>query len=238
MGRAYNVRKASIQKKGAVKGKLFSIYAKEIYVAAKNNSDPEVNDRLKRLIERAKKDQVPSDIIKRAIEKARGAGDEDYEEVTYEGFGPGASTFIINCLTDNLNRTVSFVRAAFNKVNKTLGVTNSVAYNYDFLGIISFIHSNEEEILDYLLSMGFDIIDIESEGKEITITMNPSIIDNVKEALENLISNLDYTYDEVGMFAKEEIILNEEDQETFDKLLNLLNEIEDVNHVYHNVKLD
>jgi len=238
MGRAYSVRKASIEKNGAVKAKLYSICAKEVYIAAKAGVDTDTNDRLRRLIEKAKKDQIPSDIIKRAIDKAKGNNGEDYEEVTYEGFGPGASTFIIECLTDNVNRTVSYVRAAFNKVHKSLGVKGSVAYNYDYLGIISFIYQNEEEVLEHLLNEGIDIIDIEKDGNEITITSEPSLIYDVKKSLEKLINNIEYTYDEIGMFAKEEIVLSEEEKETFEKLFNLLNEIEDVNNIYHNVKLD
>ena len=132
MGRAYEVRKASIQKTGAAKAKLYSTYAKEIYLAAKKGiPDVDSNVLLKRIVDKAKKEQVPNDIIHRAIEKAKGAGGEDYETVIYEGFGPGASTLIIKTLTDNVNRTVGFVRAAFNKVHKSLGVTNSVSYNYD-----------------------------------------------------------------------------------------------------------
>ena len=133
MGRAYEVRKASIQKTGAAKAKLYTNYAKEIYLVAKKGTpDLDSNVSLKRLVEKAKKEQVPSDIINRAIEKAKGTGGEDYEVIYYEGFGPGASTLIIRTLTDNVNRTVGMVRAAFNKVNKSLGVTNSVSYNYDY----------------------------------------------------------------------------------------------------------
>ena len=151
MGRAYEVRKASIMKTGAAKAKLYSNFAKEIYLAAKKGvPEIESNIALKRLVEKAKKNQVPSDIINRAIEKAKGVGGEDYQEVTYEGFGPGSSTLIIKCLTDNVNRTVGEVRAAFNKVNKSLGVTNSVSYNYDYVGVLSFISQNSEELFQYL----------------------------------------------------------------------------------------
>ena len=138
MGRAYEVRKASIQKTGAMKAKLYSTFAKEIYLAAKGNPELESNVNLKRVVDKAKKQQVPSDIINRAIDKAKGLGGEDYKEVVYEGFGPGASTLIVNTLTDNVNRTVAFVREAFNKAHKSLGVTNSVSYNYDHLAIVSF----------------------------------------------------------------------------------------------------
>jgi len=238
MGRAYEVRKASIQKTGAAKAKLYSTFAKEIYLVAKGNPDVDSNINLKRIIEKAKKNQVPSDIINRAIDKAKGSGGEDYNEVTYEGFGPGASTLIIKTLTDNVNRTVGFVRAAFNKVNKSLGVTNSVSYNYDYLGVIGFKYDNEEEIFERILDAGIEIIDLESDNGEIIITCNPTDIHAVKDALESFIENIDYTVDEVGMYAKDKISLEGEDKEIFLKLYNMLEEIEDVTNIYHNVELD
>lgn len=239
MGRAYEVRKASIQKNGAVKAKLYSNYAKEIYLAAKKGSpDLEANVNLKRIVEKAKKEQVPSDIIKRAIDKAKGAGTEDYTEVIYEGFGPGASTFIIKTLTDNVNRTVGFVRAAFNKVNKSLGVTNSVSYNYDYLAIVSFKSNKGEEIFESLLNEGIELIDFEDDNELITITANPTDIHKIKDVLEKLIPNIDYEYDEVGMYPKEEIALTGEDKEVFDKLYNMLDDIDDVTAIYTNVKMD
>lgn len=239
MGRAYEVRKASIQKNGAIKAKLYSNYAKEIYLAAKKGvPELESNVNLKHLVEKAKKEQVPMDIIKRAIDKAKGAGGEDYTEVIYEGFGPGASTFIIKTLTDNVNRTVGEIRAAFNKVHKSLGVTNSVSYNYDYLAIISFKSNEEEKIFEELLNAGIEIIDLESNDGEITITANPKDINKVKEELEKIIPGIEYTYDEVGMFAKEEVTLTGEDKEIYDKLYNLLDAIDDVSAIYTNVKLD
>ena len=239
MGRAYEVRKASIQKNGAVKAKLYSNYAKEIYLAAKKRvPELESNVNHKHLVEKAKKEQVPMDIIKRAIDKAKGAGGEDYTEVIYEGFGPGASTFIIKTLTDNVNRTVGEIRAAFNKVHKSLGVTNSVSYNYDYLAIISFKSNEEEKIFEELLNAGIEIIDLESNDGEITITANPKDINKVKEELEKIIPGIEYTYDEVGMFAKEEVTLTGEDKEVYDKLYGLLDAIDDVSAIYTNVKLD
>ncbi len=178
------------------------------------------------------------DIIKRAIDKAKGAGGEDYTEVIYEGFGPGASTFIIKTLTDNVNRTVGEIRAAFNKVHKSLGVTNSVSYNYDYLAIISFKSNEEEKIFEELLNAGIEIIDLESNDGEITITANPKDINKVKEELEKIIPGIEYTYDEVGMFAKEEVTLTGEDKEVYDKLYGLLDAIDDVSAIYTNVKLD
>lgn len=236
MGRAYEVRKASIQKTGAAKGKVYTTFAKEIYLAAKKgSSNPEANITLKRLIDKAKKNQVPSDIITRAIDKAKGVGQDEYHEVVYEGFGPGASTLIIKCLTDNVNRTVGMVRAAFNKVNKSLGVTNSVSYNYEHLGVISFKYDDEEKVLDLLLNAGIEVIDIESEDGYITISLNPSDMNLAKDELEKEIANIDYEIDEVGMYAKDKITLEGEEKEIFDRLYNMLEDIEDVSQIYTNV---
>ena len=236
MGRAYEVRKASIQKTGAAKGKVYTTFAKEIYLAAKKgSSNPEANVSLKRLIDKAKKNQVPTDIITRAIDKAKGVGQDEYHEVVYEGFGPGASTLIIKCLTDNVNRTVGMVRAAFNKVNKSLGVTNSVSYNYDHLGIISFKYENDDEILEALLNAGIEVVDIEKEDGYVTVSLNPSDMNSAKDEIEKLVPNVDYEIDEVGMYAKDKITLEGEDKEIFDRLYNILEDIEDVSQIYTNV---
>ena len=185
MGRAYEVRKASIQKTGAIKAKTYSTFAKEIYLAAKKGvPEIESNIFLKRIVEKAKKAQVPSDIINRAIEKAKGVGGEDYHEVIYEGFGPGASTLIIKTLTDNVNRTVGNVRAAFNKVHKSLGVTNSVSYNYDYLAMISFKTEKEEEIFESLLEAGIEPIEFENIEGELTISVHPNAIDSAPATAE------------------------------------------------------
>ncbi len=236
MGRAYEVRKASIQKTGAMKAKLYSTYAKEIYLAAKKGSpELESNIFLKRMVDKARKEQVPSDIINRAIEKAKGVGGEDYHEVIYEGFGPGASTLIIKTLTDNVNRTVGMVRAAFNKVNKSLGVNNSVSYNYDYLAIIAFKTNQEEEIFDKLLEEGIEPVEFESEDNELTISVIPNDINKTKDVIEGIIPNVEYEIDEVGMYPKNKVDLNDEDLELFDRLYKLLDEIDDVTEIYHNV---
>lgn len=237
MGRAYEVRKASIQKTGAIKAKTYSTFAKEIYLAAKKGvPEIEANVILKRMVEKAKKAQVPSDIINRAIEKAKGVGGEDYHEVVYEGFGPGASTLIIKTLTDNVNRTVGMVRAAFNKVNKSLGVTNSVSYNYDYLAIISFKTDKEETIFEELLNAGIEPVEFETNDGELTISTHPNDMNNTKDIIENILGSVEYELDEIGMYAKDEVELNAEDLEIFDKLYKMLDEIEDVTEIYHNVK--
>lgn len=237
MGRAYEVRKASIQKTGAAKAKLYSTFAKEIYLAAKGNPELDTNINLKRVVEKAKRQQVPSDIINRAIDKAKGASNDDYQELSYEGFGPGSSTLIVKCLTDNVNRTVSFVREAFNKCHKSLGVTNSVSYNYDYEAVIGFKCEDSDPIFESILNEGIEIIDFESEDGEVVITAKPSDASKVKDILEKEIKDIEYTIDEIGWYAKENVTLEGEDLEVFVRLLSLLEDIEDVTNVYHNVNL-
>ena len=239
MGRAYEVRKESIQKTCAIQAKTYSTFAKEIYLAAKKGvPEIESNIFLKRIVEKAKKAQVPSDIINRAIDKAKGVGGEDYHEVIYEGFGPGASTLIIKTLTDNVNRTVGIIRAAFNKVHKSLGVTNSVAYNYDYLAVLAFKTDKEEEIFDSLLLAGIEPIEFESVDNELTISVHPNDINNTKDCIEKIEPNIEYEIDEIGMYPKNKVDLNKEDLETFNKLYKMLDEIEDVTDIYHNVNID
>jgi YebC/PmpR family DNA-binding regulatory protein len=239
MGRAYAVREAKIKKTGAAKGKLYTNYAKEIYLVAKRGvPEIEANSALKHLVEKAKKDQVPADIINRALDKAKGAGKDEYEEIIYEGFGPGASTFMIKTLTDNVNRTVGEVRAAFNKMNKSLGVSNSVSYNYDNLTVISFKSDKEEEILMALLDAAIEPVEFENEDGYINISVQYKDGLKTKEIVESIIPDVDFEVDESGWYAKDLVTLEGEDLDTFNKLYGLLDEIEDVTDVYHNVKLE
>lgn len=239
MGRAFEVRKASIQKNGAARGKIYTTFAKEIYLACKRGvPEIEANVELKRIVNRAKKQQVPNDIIDRAIAKAKGAGQEDYKEVVYEGFGPGASTLIIKTLTDNVNRTVGEVRAAFNKVHKSLGVTNSVTYNYNHLAIIGLKSELESELFEAILDAGIEIHDLENEDGMLIVTADAKDASRVKDVIENLIPGIEFEIDEIGMYPKEKITLAGEDAEVFDKLYKMLDEIDDVTEIYTNVDID
>jgi len=238
MGRAYEVRKAAIQKNGAAKAKIYSNFAKEIYIAAKNGGTSiEANDKLKQLVEKAKRSQVPSDIINRAIDKVNSGVDENYQSLRYEGFGPGASNLIVDCLTDNVNRTVGMVRPAFTKCNGKLGVENSVSHFYENLAIFAVKGYTEEEMLDLLMEQGVDIKDIESDGDTIVITGDAKEYNNIKKALLAINPNMDIELDEVSMVSLDKVKLEGEDLEMFNKLLNMLDEIEDVQNVYHNVEL-
>ena len=238
MGRAYEVRKASIQKTGAAKGKIYSMYAKEIYQAAKNGgTEVDSNPSLKRLIDKAKKEQVPNDIIKRAIDKVGSGADESYSEVIYEIFGPAGSNALAVCLTDNVNRSVSSVRAVINKCHVKLGAQGSVSYMYDHLCVVSFKGLSDEETLELLLEDGIDVVDIESDNGETIIYGNPNDLYKIKESILKKLPNTEFEMDEIAYLPKEKISLSGEDLDTFKKMLDLFEEVEDVQTVYHNVEL-
>ncbi len=238
MGRAYEVRKASIQKTGAAKAKLYSMYAREIYQAAKNGgTELEGNPSLKRLVEKAKKDQVPNDIVNRAIDKVNSGIDETYTLANYEIFGPSGSTAIVACLTDNVNRSVSSIRAVINKCHVKMGAQGSVSYMYDHLCIVSFKGMTEEDALDAIVEAGLDINDIETDNEEVIVYGAPNDLNKIKEALLAKSPKLEFDLDEITMLPKEKVTLEGEDKETFEKMLNMLDEVEDVQTVYHNVEL-
>ena len=237
MGRAYEVRKASIQKTGAARGKIYSMYAKEIYQAAKNGGTSlESNSALKRLVERAKKEQVPSDIIKRAIDKVNSGVDENYIKNTYELFGPAGSTLIVECLTDNVNRSVSELRAVVNKCHVKMGNIGSVSYNYDNLCIVGFKGLSIDDTINALIENDVDIKDIE-EDDGIIIYGDPQDLFKIKESITKVLPNVTFDMDEITMLAKEKVELTGEDLDLFNKIYKMLDDIEDVANIYHNVNL-
>ncbi|MDD3392532.1 MAG: YebC/PmpR family DNA-binding transcriptional regulator [Bacilli bacterium] len=238
MGRAYEVRKASIQKTGAIKAKLYSMYAKEIYQTAKNGGvNVDANHALKRLIEKAKKDQVPSDIIKRAIDKVNSGASENYDDVRYELFGPGGSTLIVDCLTDNVNRTLSYIRAVLNKTNGKMGVSGSTSYMYDNLSIIGFKGIGEEAVLDLMIENDVEIDDVQSTDDNLIIYAKPSDLFKIKETISSYKGDIEFDIDEIVMIPKDKVTLSGDDLEDFNKMLNMLEEIEDIQNIYHNVSL-
>ncbi|MDD2392103.1 MAG: YebC/PmpR family DNA-binding transcriptional regulator [Bacilli bacterium] len=237
MGRFPSIA-ASKQKTGAAKAKLYSMYAKEIYQAAKTGgTELNSNLTLKRIVEKAKSEQIPSDIIKRAIDKVNSGVDESYMQVSYELFGPSGSNLIVECLTDNVNRSISSVRAALNKTGIKMGAQGSVSYMYDNLCIVSFKGNNEEEVLNALIEDNIEIEDLEFEEDTITIYGNPQELYRIKETISNLIKNVEFEVDEISFLPKDTVTLIGEDLEDFQKMINLLDEIDDVQKIYHNVKL-
>ena len=236
MGRFPSIA-ADKQKTGAARGKLYAMYSKEIYNAAKKSTDLDANPTLKRLVEKAKKEQVPSDIINRAIDKVTSGVDESYESLRYEGFGPGASTLLIDCLTDNVNRAVADVRAAFSKAHCKLGASGSVSYMYDNLCIVRFKGLTEDETLEALLNALVDA-EIENDNGTITLYGNPQDLFKIKNAILDYKKDITFEVEEITTLPKEKIKLVGEELEIFKKLLKLLDDANDVQNVYHNVELD
>lgn len=239
MGRAFEVRKAAMAKTAAKKTKIYSRFGKEIYIAAKSGvPNPDMNLTLKHVIEKAKKAQVPADIIKRAIEKASSGASEAYTSVRYEGFGPGASTLIVDCLTDNVNRTVGEVRNCFTKTKNKLGVSGSVAFMYNCNSVVSFKGVDEEEALEILINADINA-DIESEDDAITIYGNPTDLYKIKTAFEEAKPGIEFDIEEITMIPMNYVKLEtEEDKANFNRLLEMLNDLDDVQEIYHNVELD
>lgn len=238
MGRAHEVRAAAMAKTAAIKSKLYSRYGKELYIAAKNGvPDPEMNLALKQKIKEAKANQVPADVINRAIEKAKGGSTENYDSLRYEGFGPGASTIIVDCLTDNVNRTVAAMNSCFNKSHSKMGVKGSVSFNYDNFGVLSFENENEEEVLDLLLSKDVNVADVKVEDGLMTVYTDPSDFHAAQEALEEAYPGVEFETLGLKMIPQEYVTIdNPEDQELWNRLLTLLNDVEDVQEIFHNVK--
>lgn len=237
MGRFPNIAAAKA-KTGAARGKLYGMYAKEIYLAAKNGgTTPEGNPSLKRLIEKAKKEQVPSDVIKRAIDKVTNGVGENYEVLTYEIFGPSGSTMLVECLTDNVNRSVSEVRAVINKSHLKMGAMGSVAYMYDNLSVVGFKGLTLDEAMEALITADIPFIDIENDNDMVIIYGNPNDINKIKDAITNYKNDITFDIDEVTNLPKDKVKLEGEDLELFQRALNLFDEVDDVANVYHNVEL-
>ena len=237
MGRFPNIAAAKA-KTGAARGKLYGMYAKEIYLAAKNGgTTPEGNPSLKRLIEKAKKEQVPSDVIKRAIDKVTNGVGENYEVLTYEIFGPSGSTMLVECLTDNVNRSVSEVRAVINKSHLKMGAMGSVAYMYDNLSVVGFKGLTLDEAMEALITAEVPFIDIENDNDMVIIYGNPNDINKIKDAITNYKNDITFDIDEVTNLPKDKVKLEGEDLELFQRALNLFDEVDDVANVYHNVEL-
>lgn len=240
MGRAHEVRAASMAKTAAAKSKLNAKYGRAIFVAAKSGvPDPDLNQTLKKEIEKARKEQVSADVIKRAIEKAKGNSTESYDPVRYEGFGPNNSMFIVECLTDNTNRTYTAIRTAFSKCGFNLGVTGSVVHMFNYQAVFSFEGKNDEETLELLLNNDCDVTDIAYEDGLTTIYAPTSEYSKIKEALTKEMPDVQLIEDTVSWIPQNYTHFSEErDLTHLQRLLDTLDELDDVQEVYHNVIKD
>lgn len=239
MGRAYQNRKESMAKTSDAKAKVYSKFSREIYVTAKSGGvEPESNLALQGLIERAKKAQVPAHVIDKALDKAKGGGGEDFAIARYEGYGPGNSMVIIECLTDNPNRTFGDVRSCFTKTKTKIGTQGSVSHMFDHAAILVFAGEDEEAVLEALLMADVDVSDIENEDGKISVFVPHTEYDKAKTALVDAFGAIDFEVDEIQFLPHmTKPIENEEDRELFEKFLEMLEDLDDVQNVYYDVEL-
>jgi len=238
MGRKWNNIKEKKASKDANTSKVYAKFGVEIYVAAKKGEpDPESNRALKVVLERAKTYNVPKAIIDRALEKAKGSADENYEELRYEGFGPNGSMIIVDALTNNVNRTAPAVRAAFSKNGGNMGVSGSVAYMFDATAIIGLEGKTVDEVIEVMLEADVDVRDVLQEDEAVIVYAEPDQFHAVQEALKN--AGVDeFTVAELTMLPQTYVTLPEDGQAQFEKLIDALEDLEDVQQVYHNVEFE
>jgi len=238
MGRAYQNRKESMAKTSDANAKLYSKYSREIYVCAKSGGvEPDGNLALRSLMDRAKKDQVPSHVIEKAIDKAKGGGGEDFSRARYEGFGPGNCMVIVDCLTDNPNRTFGDVRNCFNKTKSKIGNSGSVAHMFDHSAIFVFKGDDEEATLEALMMADVDVSDIECEDGNITVFAPHTEYAKAKNALTEAFGEIDFEVDEIQFVPQTMTPVAGDDVAMFDKFMDMLNDLDDVQNVYHNAEL-
>lgn len=237
MGRAYQNRKVSMAKTSDAKAKVYSKYGREIYVCAKSGGvDPSGNLALRGLIDRAKKDQVPSHVIDKALDKAKGGGGEDFSPARYEGFGPGGCMVIVDCLTDNPNRTFGDVRQCFTKTKCKIGTQGVVSHMFDHAAILAFKNNDEDAVLEALLTADVDVSDIENDDGQITVFAPQADYFKAKQALIDCLGEIDFEVDEIQFVPKSVTAISGDDLVMFDKFLDMLNDLDDVQNIYHDAE--
>ena len=228
------------RKKGLIdaeRGKIFQKIAKEIQVAAKGtNGDPDMNPGLRMVIEKARSNNMPKDNIQKAIDKAIGAGNDiNFESIRYEGYAPHGIAVMIDCLTDNKNRTAMLVRSTLTKRGGNLGTDGSVSYLFKRLGVIEINHELDfDKVME--IALNSDANDcIDNNDSYVIYTEPDKFLDVKKSFEENGIT--EFITSEVTYVADNKISLNDEDTEKVMNLIEALEEIDDVNNVYHNLDI-
>ncbi len=221
----------------AKRGKLFTKLIREVTIAAKlGGGDPDANPRLRAAIDSAKSQSMPKDTIERAVK--RGAGDDDsgnLEEIRYEGYGPGGVAVMVDCMTDNKNRTVAEVRHAFSKYGGNLGTDGSVSYIFNKVGLISYAAGTDEDVLmEAAIEAGAEDI-ISNEDGSVDVITNPDELVDVKEALVE--ANHKPENAEVTMQATTSSELEQKGAESMLRLLDVLEDLDDVQKVYSNAEI-
>ena len=225
------------EKNDAAKGKIFTIIGREIAVAVKEGGpDPANNYKLAQIIAKAKSNNMPNDTIERGIKKASGEGSNvNYEYCTYEGYGPSGTAIIVKCLTDNKNRTASNVRNAFTKGNGSIGTQGCVSYMFDERGQILIDKEECDMDADELMMLALDAgaEDFNEEDDSFEVLTAPDDFEGVRKALEE--ANIPMAQAEVSMIPQTYVTLTDEtDLKNINKTLDLLDDDDDVQNVYHN----
>jgi YebC/PmpR family DNA-binding regulatory protein len=238
MGRSFEVRKLSMAKTAGQKSKLYSKYGKQLYVTAKNGgAEPAANPALRSLIEKAKREQVPSHVIEKALDKASGGASEDFVSARYEGFGPSGCSIIIDCLTDNNNRTITDVRNCFTKTGFKMGAPGAVSHLFDHLAILSFNGDNSEQVLEAMLAADVDVNDVELENGQITVFAPAHEFYKAKQALLEAMPGVELDIEEITYVPQSRTEISADDLPMFEKFINMLNDCDDVQDIYHNAIL-
>lgn len=234
MGRAHEVRAKAMAATAAARSALFMRASKEIYMAAKSGvPDPDSNLALRSAIEKWRGQNVTKDVIERAIQKAKGGSAESYEAGRYEAFGPGGSLLIVDTLTDNTNRALTEVRTTITKKGGHLG---SVIFNFTETGIFVFKGNNRDEVEETLILSDVDVREVTEEDGVIEVLVEPTAFGQARDVLAGMgITEFDTA--EISFLANDPIeITDPEDKRKFDELCDMLDELQDVQNVYHNVK--
>ena len=234
MGRAHEVRAKAMAATAAARSALFMRASKEIYMAAKSGEpDPEMNLALRSAIEKWKAQHVTKDVIDRAIQKAKGGSAEAYTAGRYEAFGPGGSLFIIDTLTDNSNRAFIAVRTAVTKKGGHLG---SVLFNFTEVGMFVFSGTNRDEIEESLILGDVDVREVNQDEDKIEVLVEPTAFAQARSALADL-GVTEFDVAEITFLPNEPVTIEDpEDKRKFEELCSMLDELEDVQNVYHNVQ--
>lgn len=224
-------------KADAARGKIFTKLGRELAVAAKGNPNPSTNSKLADVIAKAKAANMPNDNIERSIKRAAGEmGDKDYKELTYEGYGVGGAAVIISTLTDNINRTAGDVRAIMTKHGGSLGNNGCVSYMFENRGLIVVERTpglDEDTVTEYAIEAGADDVVTEEDAFEV-YTSVPAFSE-ARKFLEE--KGLSFLQAEITMIPQNKIVLPADKLETFRKMLDKLDENDDVQTVWHNVEL-
>lgn len=237
MGRTFENRKHSMLKRSHTLAKLYSTYSKEIYVCAKQGGwEVDGNPSLRRLIDKAKKDQVASHVIENAIKKVRDGAGEDYVPARYEGYGPGSTMFIVDCLTDNPTRTIAEVRNCFTKCQCKIGAPGSVAHMFDHQSIFVFPGEDDEEVLEALMMADVDVTDVTVESSMVTVFAPHTEFFKAKTALTEWKEDIEFELEEVTFEPQATTKVEGDDVALFEKFEAMLNDCDDVQQIYHNAE--